>query len=162
ARAAAERGDLAFGTVDTWLMWKLTGGTVHATDRTNASRTMLFDLDRMCWDPALLDALRVPAAVLPEVHPSVSRFGTMAGELLGDGLGLINAADDTEAIAASVPDSGGVIIVPAFVGLGAPHWDMYARGAILGLTRGSSRAHLVRATLESIALQTLDVVEAME
>ena len=245
ARAAAERGDLACGTIDTWLIWKLTGGAVHATDRTNASRTMLLNLDAMAWDGELATALGVPAALLPEVRPSVSRFGEVAPALLGaavpitgvagdqqaalfgqacfrpglakntygtgcflllhtgerrvaaeagllataaasvsgtpqyalegsvfvagaavqwlrDGLGVIGSAAESETVAASVPDSGGVVVVPAFVGLGAPHWDMYARGAVFGLTRGATRAHLVRATLESVALQTLDVVEAME
>jgi glycerol kinase len=245
ARAAAERGDLAFGTVDSWLLWKLTGGAVHATDRTNASRTMLFDLDRMQWDGDLLEAMRVPGALMPDVQPSVGNFGTTLRELLGaavpvtgiagdqqaalfgqacfrpgmakntygtgcfvllhtgerrvdggtgllatvaasltgepafalegsifvagaavqwlrDGLGIIGSAAESEPLARSVPDSGGVTVVPAFTGLGAPDWDMYARGAILGVTRGTTRAHIVRATLESIALQTLDVVRAME
>jgi glycerol kinase len=245
ARAAAERGDLAFGTVDTWLIWKLTGGAAHVTDRTNASRTMLLNLDTLRWDPDLLAALGVPAALLPEVRPSVADFGIAAPEWLGaavpitgvagdqqaalfgqgcvapgaakntygtgcfllmhtggrridpgdgllataaasadgtpqyalegsvfvagaavqwlrDGLGIITSPEECEPLAASVPDSGGVVVVPAFTGLGAPHWDMYARGAILGLTRGSTRAHIARATLEAIALQTLDVVEAME
>jgi glycerol kinase len=245
ARVAAERGDLAFGTVDSWLVWKLTGGAVHATDRTNASRTLLLDLDSLAWDRELAEALRVPVAVLPQVHPSVARYGETLPELLGasvpilgvagdqqaalfgqacwhpglakntygtgcflllhtgarrvrdaagllvtvaasptaapayalegsvfvagaavqwlrDGLGLIATAQESETLAALVPDSGGVVVVPAFAGLGAPHWDMYARGAVLGLTRGTTRAHLVRATLESIALQTLDVVETME
>jgi glycerol kinase len=244
ARAAAEQGDLAFGTIDTWLLWKLTGGAVHATDRTNASRTMLMNLDTMSWDSEMLDELRVPAAVLPEIRPSVSRFGEVSAEHLGavvpiwgvagdqqaalfgqacfgpglakntygtgcflllhtgrqrvvtesgllataaaaltdapeyalegsvfvagaavqwlrDGLGLIGSAAESASVAASVPDSGGVVVVPAFTGLGAPHWDMYARGAVLGITRGTTRAHVVRATLESIALQTLDVVETM-
>lgn len=245
ARAAAERGDLAFGTVDTWLIWKLTGGAVHATDRTNASRTMLLNLDTLHWDADLLAALEVPAALLPEVRPSVSDFGVAAPDWLGaavpitgvagdqqaalfgqgcvspglakntygtgcfllmhtgerrvdpsdgllataaasvdgtpqyalegsifvagaavqwlrDGLGIIAAPEECEALAASVPDSGGVVVVPAFTGLGAPYWDMYARGAILGLTRGSTRAHIAHATLQAIALQTVDVVEAME
>ncbi|MBI2761554.1 MAG: glycerol kinase GlpK [Chloroflexi bacterium] len=245
ARQAADRGDLAFGTVDSWLLWKLTGGAVHATDRTNASRTMLFDLDRMLWDRELLEAMRVPSAIMPDVRPSVGHFGTTARDLLGaavpitgiagdqqaalfgqacfrpgmakntygtgcfvllhtgarrvaagsgllstaaasvtaepafalegsifvagaaiqwlrDELGIINSAAESEPLARSVPDSGGVTVVPAFAGLGAPDWDMYARGAILGVTRGTTRAHVVRATLESIALQTLDVVRAME
>jgi glycerol kinase len=245
ARDAAERGELAFGTVDSWLIWNLTGGAVHATDRTNASRTMLLDLDRFQWDSDLLDLLRVPRAVLPEVRPSIADYGTALAEHLGapvairgvagdqqaalfgqacfsegmtkntygtgcfllmhtgnrrihtesglvataavslagepryalegsvfvagaavqwlrDGLGLITTAAESEALAASVPDSGGVVVVPAFAGLGAPHWDMYARGAVLGLTGGATRAHIVRATLESIALQSRDVVAAME
>jgi glycerol kinase len=245
ARAAADRGDLAFGTVDSWLIWKLTGGAVHATDRTNASRTMLLDLETSAWSQDLLDALNVPGAVLPEVRPSVGGFGEVSTEHLGapvritgvagdqqaalfgqgcfrsgqakntygtgcflllhtgsgrvhtqtgllataaaapgreaqfalegsvfaagaaiqwlrDGLGIIDSSAASEALAASVPDSGGVVVVPAFAGLGAPHWDMYARGTVLGITRGTGRAHVVRATLEAIALQTLDVVETME
>ncbi len=245
ARDRAAAGDLAFGTVDTWLIWKLTGGRVHVTDYTNASRTMLLDLDRMVWDPELLALLGVPGSLLPEIRPSVGEFGVTGPEHLGaaipitgvagdqqaalfgqacfspgmakntygtgcflllhtgsqrvhndagllataaatesrapayalegsvfiagaavqwlrDGLGLIQHASESEALAATVPDSGGVVVVPAFAGLGAPHWDMYARGLIAGITRGVTRAHIVRATLESIALQTLDVVEAME
>jgi glycerol kinase len=246
ARARAERGELAFGTVDSWLLARLTDGAVHATDRSNAARTMLYDIDRCAWDDRLLSELRVPPAVLPLVLPSISRFGearthhlgavvpvlAMAGDQqaalagqgcvrpgmakntygtgsfllmvtgarprgeasgllstlraggdeghpgyaiegsifvtgaavqwLRDGLGLIETAADSEAMARSVPSSDGVYVVPAFAGLGAPYWDMYARGAIVGLTRGSTAAHIVRATLESIAFQTRDVVEAME
>ncbi len=245
AREQAERGELVFGTIDTWLLWYLTGGKVHVTDYTNASRTMLFNIDTLAWDDELLEVLRVPKSVLPNVQTSGSIFGrtrnivslpdgipiagiagdqqsalfgqlcTQAGmakntygtgcflmlntgeqrihsksgllttlacgfdetpvyalegsvfiagaavQWLRDGLNLIDAAAETEAIAASVPDSGGVFVVPAFTGLGAPHWDAEAQGAILGLTRGSTRAHIVRATLESIALQTADVVAAM-
>jgi len=245
ARRRAENGELAFGTVDSWLLWKLTGGRVHATDPTNASRTMLYDIHRHRWDAELLDILGVPRLLLPEVRPSSGVFGVTraAGSLpdgvpvagiagdqqaalygqgcwepgmakntygtgcfammnmgnecpispgglltteacdaaglpayalegsifvagaavqwLRDELGLVRDAAETEPIARSVPDTGGVYVVPAFAGLGAPHWDMGARGAIVGLTRGSSRAHLVRATLESIAFQTLDVVEVM-
>ena len=234
-----------FGTIDTWLLWYLTGGEVHVTDYTNASRTMLFNIDTLAWDDELLDILRVPRSVLPNVEASGSVFGrtkdvvplpdgipiagiagdqqsalfgqlcTQAGmakntygtgcflmlntgeqrvhsksgllttlacgfdetpvyalegsvfiagaavQWLRDGLHLINTAAETEAIAASVPDSGGVFVVPAFTGLGAPYWDAEAQGAILGLTRGATRAHIVRATLESIALQTADVVTAM-
>ncbi|WP_397596246.1 glycerol kinase GlpK [Silanimonas sp.] len=246
ARERARRGELLFGTVDTWLLWKLTGGRVHATEVSNASRTMLFDIDRLCWDETLLDALDIPAAMLPEVRPSSGVFGqTEAGlfdgvaipiagcagdqqaalfgqsclepgmvkstygtgcfmlmntgakrvpskhgllttvawgfdgrvdyalegsifvagaamQWLRDELRVLDRVEDSEALAQSVPDSGGVVVVPAFVGLGAPHWDMYARGTVLGLTRGSNRAHLVRATLESIALQALDVLAAMQ
>ncbi len=240
----AERGELAFGTVDSWLLYRLTGGRVHATDATNASRTMLFNLHEGTWDPVLLDALGVPAAALPEIvdssgvmaetDPSLfgaaipiagvagdqqaalfgqgclragdakntygtgcfvlqhvgseapfsesllttvaSRLGgSMAYALEGsvfvagaavqwlrDGLRLIRSAAEVEALAASVPSSEGVYVVPAFVGLGAPHWDMYARGAILGVTRGTTAAHIARATLESMAFQTRDVIEAME
>lgn len=243
ARERAERGGLAFGTVDSWLLYRLTGGRVHATDATNASRTMLFNLHDGAWDPMLLDVFGVPAAALPEVvdssgvvgetEPSLfgvpipiagiagdqqaALFGqgclragdakntygtgcfvlqhagseaplsewlltTVASRLAGsmayalegsvfvagaavqwlrDGLGLIRSAAEVEALAASVPSSEGVYVVPAFVGLGAPHWDMYARGAILGVTRGTTAAHLARATLESMAFQTRDVIEAM-
>ncbi|GAB3731013.1 glycerol kinase GlpK [Silanimonas algicola] len=246
ARERARRGELLFGTVDTWLLWKLTGGRVHATDMSNASRTMLFDIQRLCWDETLLDALDIPAAMLPEVRPSSVVFGhadaglfdgvalpiagcagdqqaalfgqscfqpgmvkntygtgcfmlmntgaqrvpskhglltTIAWGLDGrvdyalegsifvagaamqwlrDELRVLDRVEDSEALAESVPDSGGVVVVPAFVGLGAPHWDMYARGTVLGLTRGSHRAHLVRATLESIGLQAHDVLAAMQ
>ncbi|HXF52076.1 MAG TPA: glycerol kinase GlpK [Dehalococcoidia bacterium] len=244
ARERAERGELAFGTVDSWLLYRLTGGRVHATDATNASRTMLFNLHDGTWDPMLLDALGVPAAALPEVVDSSGVIGeadpalfgaaipiagvagdqqaalfgqgclragdakntygtgcfvlqhvgsaapfseslltTVASRLSGsmayalegsvfvagaavqwlrDGLGLIRSAAEVEALAASVPSSEGVYVVPAFVGLGAPHWDMYARGAILGVTRGTTAAHIARATLESMAFQTRDVIEAME
>jgi len=241
---AAERaraGKLAFGTVDSFLLWKLTSGKVHSTDVTNASRTMLFDLHRMEWSAELLDLFDVPASALPAVAPSsgaVARcdrsifgaeipiagiagdqqaatfgqacfqpgmakctYGTGAFLLLNTGsravassnrllttvaaspgsyalegsvfvagaaiqwlrdeLGIIKSAAEVDEIAAGVQDSGGVYVVPAFVGLGAPYWDPHARGAILGLTRGSNRAHIVRATLESIAFQCRDVAEAM-
>jgi glycerol kinase len=244
-RARARRGAIAFGTVDAWLLWKLTGGTTHATDPTNASRTMLFDIARLAWDGALLERFGVPRALLPEVRPSSGVFGTTRGvpgipdgipiagiagdqqaalfgqgcvhageskntygtgcflllntgsrrvisragllttvacgprgepayalegsvfiagaalQWLRDGLGLIARASDSEALARSVPDSGGVVLVPAFVGLGAPHWRSDVRGALLGLTRGTTRAHVARAALESMAFQTRDVVEAM-
>lgn len=241
---AAERaraGKLAFGTVDSFLLWKLTSGKVHSTDVTNASRTMLFDIHRMEWSRELLDLFDVPASVLPAVaassgivglchcsifgaeipiagiagdqqaatfgqacfQPGMAKctYGTGAFLLLNTGsravssrnrllttvaaspggfalegsvfvagaaiqwlrdeLGLIESASEVDEIAAGIQDSGGVYVVPAFVGLGAPYWDPHARGAILGLTRGSSRAHIVRATLESIALQCRDVAEAM-
>jgi glycerol kinase len=244
-RRRAEAGQLCFGTVDTWLVWKLTGGREHVTDVTNASRTMLFDIRRLDWDPELLDILGVPAALLPRVVPSSgvvaesdpallgaavpiagiagdqqaalfgqacfepgtakNTYGTgcfllmntgaqpvasthgllttvawQAGDAveyalegsifiagaavqwLRDQLGVIASAAEVEALAAQVPDSGGVYLVPAFAGLGAPHWDPYARGVIAGLTRGSSKAHLARATLESIAFQTADLLHAME
>jgi glycerol kinase len=244
-QARAEAGGLAFGTVDSWLLWKLTGGSVHATDPTNASRTLVYNIHEHRWDPVLLDILRVPAALLPEVKPSAGVFGTtvphaglpagvpvagIAGDQqaalygqgcwepgmvkntygtgcfvmmntggtdvispggllttiacdsrggvayalegsifvagaaiqwLRDDLGLIGQAAETEAIARSVPDTRGVVVVPAFAGLGAPYWDMNARGAVLGLTRGAGRAHLVRATLESLAYQSRDVVDVM-
>ncbi|HVL82037.1 MAG TPA: glycerol kinase GlpK [Actinomycetota bacterium] len=246
AREAAERGDLAFGTVDSWLIHRLTGGRVHATDPSNASRTMLFGLRTLDWDPEMLSLLRVPAAVLPEVMPSSGRFGVTDPDAFGgaeipisgvagdqqaalfgqgchqpgrskntygtgsflllntgsepppvtegllstvawtvdgrtdyalegaifvtgaslqwlrDGLGVISSYDEAEPLAASVPDAGGVVFVPAFVGLGSPYWDPYARGTVTGLTRGSTRAHLVRAAIEAMAHQSVDVMEAME
>jgi glycerol kinase len=243
-RARAERGEVRFGTVDSWLLHKLTGGRVHATDRTNASRTLLFNIRELRWDADLLRELAIPPSMLPSVHPSCHVFGEtdpavfgaavpiggVAGDqqaaLFGQGchgpgsakntygtgsfllmptgslavpsasgllttivcggdgpahyalegsifitgaavqwlrdeLGLIARAAETEALARSVPDSGGVYLVPAFAGLGAPYWDPHARGTIVGLTRGSGRAHLVRAALESIGYQTRDVLEAM-
>ena len=244
ARAAAERGELAFGTIDTWLIWKLTGGRVHATDVSNASRTMLFDINTNQWEAALLDLLRVPASVLPAVHPSSHLFGETDAALLGgtipiagvagdqqaalfgqacftpgmakntygtgcftlmhtgaqrrasshgllttaaaqpgatpeyalegsvfiggavvqwlrDGLGAIRASSDVQALAESVPDSDGVMMVPAFTGLGAPYWDADARGVIVGLTRGTTTAHIARAALESIAFQSAALLQAM-
>jgi glycerol kinase len=241
--------DLALGTVDSWVLWNLTGGVdggVFATEPSNASRTMLFDLRTLAWSEELLDLFGVPASALAEVRPSSGRFGlTAAGgglpagipvsgiagdqqaalfgqaclepgmvkntygtgsfvlmhagdtcpepvdgllttvgwtladgtrayalegaifvtgaavQWLRDGLGVIEHAGEIEALAASVPDSGGVVVVPAFTGLGSPWWDPYARGAVLGITRGTTRAHLARAVLESIALQTRDVVRSM-
>ena len=225
---------LAFGTVDTWLVWQLTGGRVHVTDVTNASRTLLFDIRRKQWDDDLLRILKIPRSILPRVVSSSevvgetadgvpiagiagdqqaalfgqrcvragmakNTYGTgcfivmntgercvasehgllatvaassyalegsvfIAGaaiQWLRDGLGIIQSAGDVEALAATVPDSGGVVFVPAFTGLGAPHWDPYARGAITGLTRGTTAAHIARAALEAIALQSAEVVEAM-
>lgn len=245
ARARAERGELLFGTIDSWLVWNLTGGQVHATDYSNASRTLLFNIHTLEWDSDLLAALDIPASLLPEVKPSSGWFGETVPELLGgalpltgvagdqqaalfgqacfepgmakntygtgcfmlmntgckavasenglvttiawgangfveyalegsvfvagaaiqwlrDGLKLIGAAEESERRAMEVPDSGGVYFVPAFVGLGAPYWDMEARGAVFGLTRGTERAHLIRAALESLAYQTRDVLGAME
>ncbi|MXV83913.1 glycerol kinase GlpK, partial [Candidatus Poribacteria bacterium] len=255
ARERAERGELAFGTVDTWLLWKLTDGAVHKTDYTNASRTLLFNINTLSWDETLLKILNVPKAILPEVCPSASNFGTASfyrnfwletfgknisldgipitgiagdqqaalfGQLclkpgmakntygtgcflmlntgtekvstktgllttlacsldetpvyalegsvfvagaavqwLRDGISIVESASETEEMAARIPDAGGVVVVPAFTGLGAPYWDPDARGAILGLTRGSTRDQIVRATLESIAYQSADVVVAM-
>ncbi len=245
ARRRAERGELAFGTVDSWLVWKLTGGRVHATDATNASRTLCLDLRTGDWSDEMLRILGVPRAVLPAVAPSSGVFGettdlgwlprgvAIAGiagdqqaalfgqaclapgaakntygtgcfmllntgaepvasshglvttiawriggattyalegsvfiagaaiQWLRDGLGLIRSAAESQALAESVPDTGGVHFVPAFVGLGAPYWDMYARGTIVGLTRGTTGAHLARAALEAIAFQSRDVLEAM-
>lgn len=242
AQARAERG-LCFGTIDTWLLFRLTQGRVFATEPSNASRTLLFDVHRGDWDDFLLDALGVPRAMLPEVRDSSGIFGEADAGWLGasvpiagiagdqqaalfgqgcvreglakntygtgcfllmntgseaprsqaglvttvawrrgrleyalegsifvagsavqwlrDGLGVVTHAQETEALARSVPDTDGVYLVPAFVGLGAPYWDEAARGTIVGLTRGTTRAHLVRATLESIAFQTRDVMDAM-
>jgi len=245
ARRRARRGELAFGTVDTWLLWRLTGGRVHATDASNASRTLLFNLRTGDWDDELLGLLRIPREVLPAVRDSSGPYGevttlpalrgvpitgvagdqqaalfgqacfapgmakntygtgcflllhtgrravasrrnlltTVAWRLGGrteyalegsvfiggaavqwlrDGLGLIARSADVEALAARAPDNGGVFFVPAFTGLGAPHWDPRARGAILGLTRGSTAAHLARAALESIAYQSADLLGAMK
>ena len=243
AKARAKAGKLAFGTVDSWLVWNLTGGTVHVTDASNASRTMLYDIAKGDWDDELLKLFGVPRSMLPEVRSSSecyadtqllgkripiagiagdqqaalfgqactkpgmakNTYGTgcfmlmntgtkriasknnllttvawrigsrteyalegsifIAGAVvqwLRDGLELFRASPDVEALAASVADTGGVYLVPAFAGLGAPHWDQYARGAIVGLTRGTTKAHIARAALEGIALQTKDVLEAME
>ena len=248
ARARAERGELAFGTVDSWLFWKLTGGKVHATDVTNASRTMLLNIGTCEWDEELLELFDVPRSLLPQVLPSSHVYGESDPEHLGgpiriggaagdqqsalfgqnctkhgmakntygtgcftlmntgevpiparckllttvacstassagqgrqyalegsifiagaavqwlrDGLGLISSSSEVEELAASVPDSDGVYMVPAFAGLGAPTWDAYARGAIVGITRGTTKAHIARAALEGIAFQVADVLDAM-
>jgi glycerol kinase len=248
ARERADAGELAFGTVDSWLLWRLTGGRVHVTDATNASRTMLYNIHEHQWDELLLKAVGVPTSLLPRVRPSSGVFGEVAGDALAhfdgvpvpiagvagdqqaalfgqacfspgmskntygtgsflllntgerapnsrlgllttiawqlgnswtyalegavfvtgaavqwlrDGLGLISNAAETEALALSVEDTGGVYFVPAFAGLGAPYWDMYARGAIVGLTGATRREHVVRATLEAIAFQTADVLAGM-
>ena len=244
-RLHAERGELAFGTVDTWLAWKLTGGALHITDVSNASRTMLYNIHSGDWDPALLKLFRIPRALLPQVLPSSHVFGESSKKLFGasipiagiggdqqaalfgqachspgmakntygtgcfmllntgskavpsrhgllttrcaqagpkpqyaleggvfiagavvqwlrDGLGFFRKSADVEALAASVADAGGVYLVPAFAGLGAPHWDAYARGAMLGLTRGTTRAHIARAALEAIAFQSAEVLQAMQ
>ncbi|MDP6942750.1 MAG: glycerol kinase GlpK [Myxococcota bacterium] len=245
-RARAEGGELAFGTIDTFLVWRLTNGAAHVTDVSNASRTMMLDIGRVAWDDGLLEMLGVPRAVLPEVRGSSENYGETAGlsflpdgipvsgiagdqqaalfgqacfesgdakstygtgafvlmntgtempvsergllttiawklgdedvvyalegsvfiagaavQWLRDELKIIDAAPEVEALARSVEDTGGVMVVPAFAGLGAPYWDPEARGAVLGLTRGSGRGHLARATLEGIAHQVADVVEAM-
>lgn len=246
AREKAEKGELLFGTVDSWLIWKLTNGRVHATDYTNASRTMIYNIKTLEWDKKLLDILGIPKNMLPEVKDSSGTFGyanlggkgghripisgvagdqqaalfgqacfekgdskntygtgcfllmntgenrvvskngllttiaigidgkiqyALEGSIfiggasvqwLRDELKLVGESRDTEYFARKVKDSGGVYVVPAFVGLGAPYWDMYARGAILGLTRGANKNHIIRATLESIAYQTRDVLEAMQ
>jgi len=244
ARQRAERGELAVGTVDTWLLWRLTGGAVHATDPSNASRTLCFDIHALRWDAGLCRALEVPITLLPEVKPSAGVFGeTAAGILpagipvtgiagdqqaalfgqccfepgmakntygtgcflllntggrpvtsergllttiawqldgaatyalegsvfiagavvqwLRDGLGIIGSATESETLAESVADTGGVYLVPAFTGLGAPYWDPYARGALVGMTRGTTKAHVARAALEAIAYQNRDVLDAM-
>jgi glycerol kinase len=244
ARDRARRGELAFGTVDSWLSWQLSGGALHITDASNASRTMLYDIAAGSWDDELLDLLDVPRAVLPEVRPSSEVYGATALNLFGaripiasmagdqqaalfgqncfsrglakntygtgcfmlmnvgqapvasrhqllttvgwqigdatdyalegsvfiggavvqwlrDGLGVIKSSAEVEALAASVPDAGGVYLVPAFAGLGAPHWDQYARGLVVGLTRGTTAAHLARAALEGIAFQVADVLDVM-
>ena len=246
ARERARNGELLFGTVDTWLIWNLTRGQVHATDYSNASRTMLYDIGELRWDPELLEALDIPPCMLPEVRPSSGSFGAtdpgtfggaglpiagaagaqqaalfgqacfsagmakntygtgcfllmntggrrvasrngllttiawgvdgkveyalegsvfVAGaavQWLRDEMKLIGTAAESETLALAVPDTLGVYVVPGFVGLGAPHWDMRARGTIVGLTRGAGRNHIVRATLEAIAFQVQDVIQAME
>ena len=244
ARDMAARGELAFGTVDSWLLWNLTGGAVHATDVSNASRTMLFNIHSGQWDHELLALMDIPQSVLPVVRSSSELFGHTAGDILGapipiagvagdqqaalfgqtcfsagsakntygtgcfllmnignkpqpshhallstiawkiggttdyalegsvfiggavvqwlrDSLGIIESSTQIETLAASVPDSGGVYFVPAFAGLGSPYWDAYARGSILGLTRGTTAAHIARAALESIAHQSADLLESM-
>lgn len=244
ARAAAERGALCFGTVDTWLLWQLTGGRIHATDATNAARTLLCDLRTGEWDDELLRLFGVPRALLPEIRPSAGGFGRVAERLqpsgaeitgvagdqhaalfgqacfapgmakntygtgcfllmhtgrepvasrhnlistvawkigavteyalegsvfvagaaiqwLRDELKLVASAAEADRLAASVPDAGGAFLVPAFAGLGAPQWDPYARGTLVGMTRGTGRAQLCRAALEAIALQTADLIECM-
>lgn len=243
ARERARRGEILFGTVDSWLIYRLTGGRAHVTDRTNASRTMLYHIEKLCWDEHICRALDIPMEMLPRVLPSGSVFGearidgatvpvtgvagdqqaalfgqgcreegqakntygtgcfllmhtgtracrsgqglltTLAASLDGppryalegsvfiggavvqwlrDELNIVARAEETQALAMSVPDNGGVFMVPAFTGLGAPHWDMNARGAVFGLTRGAGKAHLARAALEAIAYQCDDVISAME
>ncbi len=245
ARARAEKGELAFGTIDTWLLWKLTGGKEHKTDYSNASRTLMFNIKTLEWDEALLKHLTVPKSLLPEVRPSSEVYGHTVPSIIGaavpvagmagdqqsalfgqncflpgeakntygtgcfllmntgtdicmsknglvttiawgldgrveyalegsifvggsaiqwlrDGLRLVDSAPDSEWVAKKVEDAGGVYMVPAFVGLGAPYWDMNARGMIIGITRGTTKSHIVRATLDSLAYQTRDVLGAME
>ncbi|MGF1510067.1 MAG: glycerol kinase GlpK [Myxococcota bacterium] len=243
-RSDAEAGHIAFGTIDSWLLYKLTGGRLHITDFTNASRTMLFNLEKGQWDDEILERLQIPRAILPEVRASSEVYGETDAEVLGtslpiagiggdqqaalfgqtcfepglakntygtgcfvlmnvgdrprpsrhdllstagwqqagrrvyalegsvfvagavvqwlrDGLRMFDSAPEVEGLAASVPDTGGVYLVPAFAGLGAPHWDAYARGLIIGITRGTDRAHIARAALEGIAFQVADVVDVM-
>ena len=245
ARAKAERGDLLFGTVETWLIWKLTAGRVHVTDYSNASRTMLFNIRELKWDETILRRLDIPKSILPEVKSSSCLYGETEPSLFGgaipiagaagdqqsalfgqtcfkpgeakntygtgcfllmntgdrpvfsknglvttiawgldgevqyalegsvfvagsaiqwlrDELGLIHSAAESEELASQVPDTNGCYVVPAFTGLGAPYWDAYARGTIVGVTRGVNRSHIIRATLESLAYQTYDVLKAME
>jgi len=243
ARDRARRGEILFGTVDTWLIWKLTGGKAHVTDYTNASRTMIFDIHKLDWDDRLLEALSIPRVMLPKVKPSGSHFahaningveipiagdaGDQQAALFGqccfekgetkctygtgcfllmntgttavasgnglvstiaagfsdkvqyalegsvftggaviqwlrDELRIITSSEDSEYFAGTVEDTGGVYLVPAFTGLGAPYWDMYARGCIIGITRGTKRAHIIRAAQESIAFQVMDLLHAME
>ena len=245
ARTKAENGELLFGTIDSWLIWNLTKGAVHVTDESNASRTLLFNINTGAWDDELLAIIGVPAAMLPRVSKSSEVVGEIHPEFLGkalpiagnagdqqaatygnaclkegmakntygtgcfmlmntgkaprpsnnnllttmawatpsgryfalegsvfiagavvqwlrDGLGIIQSAPEVEQLALSVPDNGGVFLVPAFADLGAPHWDQYARGAMVGITRGATKAHIARAALESIALQTLDIMDCMQ
>ena len=192
----AAKGELLFGTVDTWLIYNLTKGRVHVTDYTNASRTMLFDIHRLAWDKEILSYFGIPASMLPEVKPSSCIYGytdltVLGGEIpiagaagrdenvdyalegsvfvagaaiqwLRDGLKMIESAPQSESLAREVGDTGGVYLVPAFAGMGAPYWNPYARGMMVGLTRGCAKEHFVRATLESIAYQAHDVLKAME
>lgn len=245
ARKKAENGDLIFGTIDSWLLWKLTGGKVHATDITNASRTLLYNIYDQKWDSEILDLLKIPESMLPEVRSSSTIFGETSGDIfarklpiagiagdqqaalfgqvcsqpgmakntygtgcfmllqtgqnpikstnnllttiaweldgkvyyalegsifiagavvqwLRDGLGMIQSSQEIESLAKKAQDNDGVYFVPAFSGLGAPHWDPYARGTIIGLTRGTNRSHLARAALESVAYQSTDLLKAME
>jgi glycerol kinase len=245
ARERAERGELCFGTIDTWLIWNLTDGRVHATDYSNASRTMLFNINTLEWDKELLEIFNIPSSILPEVKPSSCIFGYTDTKILGaeipiggvagdqqaalfgqccfnpgdlkntygtgafllmnigekpqitdsglittiawgldgkvnyalegsvfvcgaaiqwlrDGMRVIESATDSEYYAKKVPDSGGVLVVPAFQGLGAPYWDPYARGIIVGITRATTKYHIIRATVESMAYQTADVIKLME
>ena len=146
-RERAERGDLYFGTVETWLIWKMTKGKIHVTDYTNASRTMLFNIHTLKWDEDILKELNIPLCMLPEVRPSSCVYGETASTYFGGPIPIAGAAGDQQA---------------AFTGLGAPYWDQYARGTILGLTRGVNKYHVIRATLESITYQVDDVLKAME
>ena len=175
ARERAERGELLFGTVETWLIWKLTCGKLHVTDYTNASRTMMFNIHTLEWDDEILQELNIPKCMLPKPVPSSGfyeyadpmHFGgeiKIAGaaiQWLRDELRLLEEARDSEYMAQKVKDTNGCYVVPAFTGLGAPHWDQYARGTIVGLTRGCNKYHIIRATLDSICYQVNDVLRAM-
>ena len=212
ARERAEKGELLFGTIDTWLIWNLTGGKVHVTDYSNACRTMLFDIDKLCWDEYLCKEMGIPMCILPEVKPSscvygevdhitgieelsgtpiAGAIGDQPGALFGQGcfekgqakitydlegsafnagsvikwlrdeLQLISSAKECDDLAEQVPDSNGLYLVPAFTGLGAPYWDMYARGIMVGITRSINKKHVCRAVLESITYQMTDLLEAM-
>ena len=175
AREKAERGDLLFGTVETWLIWKLTKGAVHITDYSNASRTMLFNINTLQWDDEILEELNIPKSMLPTPKPSSCIYGTADPSFLGgpipiagaaiqwlrDEMRLIDSAEDSEYMAKKVKDTNGCYVVPAFTGLGAPHWDQYARGTIVGITRGVNKYHIIRATLDSLAYQVNDVLQSM-
>ena len=174
-RARAERGDLLFGTVETWLIWKLTCGKIHVTDYSNASRTMMFNIHTLDWDDEILKILDIPRCMLPRPVPN-SEFYEYAdpmhfgGEIKiagaagdqQDELHLLEDARDSEYMAQKVRDTNGCYVVPAFTGLGAPHWDQYARGTIVGLPRGVNKNHIIRATLDSLCYQINDVLAAMQ
>ena len=176
AREKAQKGQLLFGTVETWLIWKLTKGRVHVTDYSNASRTMLFNINTLQWDQEILNELDIPKSMLPKPMPSSCIYGKADPAVLGgaipiagaaiqwlrDELKVIDSSEDSEYMANKVSDTHGCYVVPAFTGLGAPHWDQYARGTIVGITRGVNKYHIIRATLESIAYQVNDVLNAMK
>ena len=167
ARQLADEGKLLFGTVETWLIWKLTAGKAHVTDYSNASRTMLFNINTLDWDDEILAELDIPRSILPKPMPSSCIYGYT--EYLGHSIPIAGAAGDQQAalFGQTCFNEGeakkhGCYVVPAFTGLGAPHWDQYARGTIVGITRGTNKNHIIRATLESIALQVCDVIDAMK
>ncbi|MGP1370066.1 MAG: FGGY family carbohydrate kinase [Eggerthia catenaformis] len=176
AREKAIKGELLFGTVETWLIWKLTKGKVHVTDYSNASRTLMYNIHTLQWDQELLDILDIPLSMLPHVQASSSDFGMSAASYLGapiqiagaaiqwlrDEMRLIDSSEDSEYMAKKVKNTNGCYVVPAFTGLGAPYWDPYARGTIVGITRGVNKYHIIRAALESLAFQVTDVIHAME
>ena len=160
ARERAEKGELLFGTVETWLIWKLTKGAVHVTDYSNASRTMLFNINTLEWDDEILAELDIPKSMLPEAKPSSCIYGEADPSFLGGPIPIAGAAGDQQA--ALFGQTNGCYVVPAFTGLGAPHWDQYARGTIVGITRGVNKYHIIRATLESLEYQVNDVLDAMK